>query len=84
MEWHLVTKWILRKIIFETVMNLQAVLSTLLTKILQSIEVHIVFDCYQNNSLKGNTRATLTKEYTAVHYKVSDATKMDHLETKDF
>ena len=46
--------------------------------------MRIVFDCYQNNSLKGNTRATLTKEYTAVHYEVSDATKMDHLETKDF
>ena len=83
MEWHLLTKWILRKIIFETVRNLQAVLSTL-TKKLQSIEVHIVFDCYQNNSLEGNTMATCMKEYTAVHYKVSDATKMDHLEAKDF
>ena len=28
--------------------------------------------------------ATCMKEYTAVHYKVSDATKMDHLEAKDF
>ena len=45
-------------------------------------DVRIVFDRYQKNSLKGNTRATRTKGYSAVHYKVSDATKIDHLETK--
>ena len=47
-------------------------------------EVHIAFDHYQKNSLKGNTRATHAKRYSAVHYKVSDATKIDHLETKYF
>ena len=47
-------------------------------------EVRIVFDRYQKNSLKGNTSAARTKGYSAVHYKVSDATKIDHLETKDF
>ena len=44
----------------------------------------IVFDHYQEKSLKGGTRATRTKGYSAVHYKVSDATKIDHLKTKDF
>ena len=31
-------------------------------------EVRIVFDRYQKNFLKGNTRATRTKGYSAVHY----------------
>ena len=51
-------------------------------------EVCIVFDRYQKDSLKGNTRAARTaartKGYSAVHYKASNATKIDHLETKDF
>ena len=50
--------------------NLQAVLSTLLTK--KTAVYHeecIVFDRYQENSLKGGTRATRTKGYSAVHSK---------------
>ena len=47
-------------------------------------EVHIVFHRYQKNSLKGNTRATRTKGYLAVHYKISDTTKIDHVQAKDF
>ena len=47
-------------------------------------KVWIVFYHYQMISLKGNTRATRMKGYLAVHYKVSDATKIDHLKTRFF
>ena len=47
-------------------------------------EARVVFDRYEKNSLKSNTRITCTKEYSSVHYKVSDATRIEHLETKNF
>ena len=46
--------------------------------------VRIIFFRYQKDSLKGNTREARTKGYSAVHYKASNATKIDPLETKDF
>ena len=45
-------------------------------------EVRVIFDRYETRSLKSITRANRTKGLSAVHYKVSDATKIGHLESK--
>ena len=47
-------------------------------------EVRMIFDRYETRSLKSITRANHTKGLSAVHYKVSDAAKIGHLETKQF
>ena len=47
-------------------------------------EVRVIFDRYETRSLRSITRTYRTKGLSAVHYKVSDATKIDHLETKQF
>ena len=47
-------------------------------------EVRIIFDKYGPELLKVNTRATCTLGLSAVRYKISDNTKIGHLETKEF
>ena len=84
MEKHSLTKWVLRKIIFETLRNASCFIDIIDKETAEYHEVHIVFHRYQKNSLKGDTRATRTKGYLAVHYKISDTTKIDHVEAKDF
>ena len=39
-------------------------------------EFHVVYDRYDPQSLKNNTRYNRKKELSAVHYKVSDTTKI--------
>ena len=47
-------------------------------------EVRIVFDEYRSNSLKTNTRTTRAKGCSAVHYRITDWTGIEHLTTKEF
>ena len=47
-------------------------------------EVRIIFDRYDVKSLKSNTRAGRNKGAVPVHYKVTDNTRICHLETKQF
>ena len=42
------------------------------------------FDRYDPQSLKNNLRSNRTKVFSAVHYKVSDNTRIMHLLTKQF
>ena len=46
-------------------------------------ELRIVFDRYEEKSLKANTRAKRTKG-VSVQYKISDTTQIGHLMTKQF
>ena len=43
-----------------------------------------IFDCYDPQSLKSNTRANRTKGLSAIRYKIADSTKIGHLKTKEF
>lgn len=47
-------------------------------------EVRIIFDRYNPKLLKSNTRASRSLGLWAVHSKIADNTKTDHLETKEF
>ena len=47
-------------------------------------EVRIIFDCCDTDSLKNVTRKDCTKQFNAVHYKVTDSTRIAHLNTKEF
>ena len=47
-------------------------------------EVRITFDRYDVKSVKANTRAGRIKGIAPVHYKVTDSTRIRHLETKKF
>ena len=47
-------------------------------------EVRVIFDRYDEDSLKSTTRDSRTKNYSAVHYKISDSTRIGHLKTKQF
>ena len=47
-------------------------------------EVRIIFDHYGGKSLKSNTRADRNKRAVSVHCKVTDMTRIRHLETKQF
>ena len=47
-------------------------------------EARIIFDRWDQKSLKANTRANHTAGLSAVRYKVSDSTKIGHLKTKEF
>ena len=47
-------------------------------------EARIIFDRCDQKSLKANTRANRTAGLSAVRYKVSDSTKIEHLKTKEF
>ena len=47
-------------------------------------EVRIIFDRYDVKSVKANTRAGRIKGIAPVHYKVTDSTRIRHLETKKF
>ena len=40
---------------------------------------HVVYDRYDPQSLKNNTRYNRKKELSAVHYKVSDTTKISYV-----
>ena len=42
-------------------------------------EFHVVYDRYDPQSLKNNTRYNRKKELSAVHYKVSDTTKISYV-----
>ena len=42
-------------------------------------EFHVVYDRYNPQSLKNNTRYNRKKELSAVHYKVSDTTRISYL-----
>ena len=47
-------------------------------------EARIIFDRYDQKSLKAITRANRTAGLSAVRYKISDSTKIGHLKTKEF
>ena len=47
-------------------------------------EVRIIFDRYDVKSVKANTRAGRIKGIAPVHYKVTDSTRIQYLETKTF
>ena len=47
-------------------------------------EVRIIFDRYDVKSVKANTRAGRIKGIAPVHYKMTDSTRIRHLETKKF
>ena len=47
-------------------------------------EAGIIFDRYDQKSLKANTRANRTAGLSAVRYNVSDSTKIGHLRRKNF
>ena len=47
-------------------------------------EVRIIFDRHDVKSVKANTRAGRIKGIAPVHYKVTDSTRIRHLETKKF
>ena len=47
-------------------------------------EVRIIFDRYDVKSVQANTRAGRIKGIAPVHYKVTDSTRIRHLETKKF
>ena len=42
-------------------------------------EFHVVYDRYNSQSLKNNTTYNRKKELSAVHYKVSDTTRISYL-----
>ena len=47
-------------------------------------EVWIIFDRYDPESFKSNTRASRTLGLSTAHYKIADNTKIGHLEKKEF
>ena len=42
-------------------------------------EFPVVYDRYDQQSLKNNTRSNRKKKFSAVHYKVSDTTRISYL-----
>ena len=47
-------------------------------------KVRIIFDRNDTDSLKNVTRKDRTKQFKAIHYKVTDSTRIAHLDTKRF
>ena len=47
-------------------------------------EVHVIFDRYDTDSLKNVTKKDRTMQFNAVHYKVTDSTRIAHLDIKEF
>ena len=56
-------------------------ISIISSEIKEYDEVRIIFDRYDPESLKSNTRASCTLGLSAVRYKITDNTKIGHLET---